>query len=174
MQSDLRTKWWHIQWYSCIIIDYGQFMMIYKPSKLVYTSVHIDRVYHFSCLPLYPYVSFNGPQTFTTKAGFNGILFLFYFCALKSILKFRTLFDHEKPQSGLNRFPFGWMELCKIIKLDNQYFLIIKDNNNISWLFFIFLISKFTYPIRDVKENLFSSGGYPLSGPRVPDCGFRG
>ena len=29
------------------MIDYGLFMMIYKPSKLIYSSVHIDRVYHF-------------------------------------------------------------------------------------------------------------------------------
>ena len=34
-------------WYSCIMIDHGLFMMIYKPSKLIYSSVHIDRVYHF-------------------------------------------------------------------------------------------------------------------------------
>ena len=26
---------------------YGLFMVIYKPSKLIYISVHIDRVYHF-------------------------------------------------------------------------------------------------------------------------------
>ena len=41
-------------------------MMIYKPSKLIYSSVHIDRVYHFiqdhfSRIPLYMYISFNGP-----------------------------------------------------------------------------------------------------------------
>ena len=41
-------------------------MMIYKPSKLIYSSVHIDRVYHFirdhfSRIPLYTYISFNGP-----------------------------------------------------------------------------------------------------------------
>ena len=29
------------------MIDYGLFMMIYKPSKLIYSSVHIDRVYNF-------------------------------------------------------------------------------------------------------------------------------
>ena len=29
------------------MIDYGLFMTIYKPSKLIYSSVHIDRVYHF-------------------------------------------------------------------------------------------------------------------------------
>ena len=29
------------------MIDYGLLMMIYKPSKLIYSSVHIDRVYHF-------------------------------------------------------------------------------------------------------------------------------
>ena len=48
------------------MIDYGLFMMIYKPSKLIYSSVHIDRVYnfirdHFSRIPLYTYISFNGP-----------------------------------------------------------------------------------------------------------------
>ena len=48
------------------MIDYGLFMMIYKPSKLIYSSVHIDRVYHFirdnfSKIPLYTYISFNGP-----------------------------------------------------------------------------------------------------------------
>ena len=41
-------------------------MMIYKQSKLKYSSVHIDRVYHFirdhfSRIPLYTYISFNGP-----------------------------------------------------------------------------------------------------------------
>ena len=40
--------------------------MIYKPSKLIYSSVHIDRVYHFirdhfPRIPLYTYISFNGP-----------------------------------------------------------------------------------------------------------------
>ena len=35
-------------------------MMIYKPSKLIYSSVHIDRVHHFirdhfSRIPLYTY-----------------------------------------------------------------------------------------------------------------------
>ena len=29
------------------MIDYGLFMMMYKPSKLIYSSVHIDRLYHF-------------------------------------------------------------------------------------------------------------------------------
>ena len=29
------------------MIYYGLFIMIYKPSKLIYSSVHIDRVYHF-------------------------------------------------------------------------------------------------------------------------------
>ena len=29
------------------MIDYGLFMVVYKPSKLIYSSVHIDRVYHF-------------------------------------------------------------------------------------------------------------------------------
>ena len=29
------------------MIDYGLFMMIYKPSNLIYSSVHIDRVYNF-------------------------------------------------------------------------------------------------------------------------------
>ena len=48
------------------MIDYGLFMMVYKPSKLIYSSVHIDRVYHFirdhfSRIPLYTYISFNGP-----------------------------------------------------------------------------------------------------------------
>ena len=48
------------------MIDYGLFMMIYKQSKLIYSSVHIDRVYHFirdhfSRVPLYTYISFNGP-----------------------------------------------------------------------------------------------------------------
>ena len=62
VQSDLRTKW-----YSCIMIDCGLFMMIYKPSKLIYSSVHIDRVYHFmryhfSRIPLYTYISLNGPR----------------------------------------------------------------------------------------------------------------
>ena len=45
------------------MIDYGLFMMIYKPSKLIYSSVHIDRVYHFirdHFSPLYTYISFNG------------------------------------------------------------------------------------------------------------------
>ena len=42
-------------------------MMIYKPSKLINSSVHIDRVYHFirdhfSQIPLYTYISFNGPE----------------------------------------------------------------------------------------------------------------
>ena len=49
------------------MIDYGLFMMIYKPSKLICSSVHIDRVYHFildhfSRIPLYTYISFNGPD----------------------------------------------------------------------------------------------------------------
>ena len=49
------------------MIDYGLFMMIYKPSKLIYSSVHINRVYHFirghfSRIPLYTYISFNGPD----------------------------------------------------------------------------------------------------------------
>ena len=48
------------------MIDYGLFMMIYKPSKLIYSSVHIDCVYHFirdhfSRIPLYTDISFNGP-----------------------------------------------------------------------------------------------------------------
>ena len=48
------------------MIDYGLFMMIYKPSKLIYSSVPIDRLYnfipdHFSRIPLYTYISFNGP-----------------------------------------------------------------------------------------------------------------
>ena len=48
------------------MIDYGLFMMIYKLSKLIYSSVHIDRVYHFirdhfSRIPLYTDISFNGP-----------------------------------------------------------------------------------------------------------------
>ena len=48
------------------MIDRGLFMMIDKPSKLIYSSVHIDRVYHFkrdhfSRIPLYTYISFNGP-----------------------------------------------------------------------------------------------------------------
>ena len=41
-------------------------MMIYKPSKLIYSSVHIDLVYHFirdhfSRIPIYTYISFNRP-----------------------------------------------------------------------------------------------------------------
>ena len=49
------------------MIDYRLFMMIYKPSKLIYSSVHIDRVYqfkrdHFSRIQLYTYISFNGPR----------------------------------------------------------------------------------------------------------------
>ena len=49
------------------MIDYGLFMMINKPSKLIYSSVHIDREYHFvrdhfSRIPLYTYISFNGPD----------------------------------------------------------------------------------------------------------------
>ena len=52
-----------------MMIDYGLFMMIYKPSKLIYSSVHIDRVYHFirdhfSRIPLYTYISFNGPDDY--------------------------------------------------------------------------------------------------------------
>ena len=50
------------------MIDYGLFMMIYKPSKLIYSSVHIDRIVyiilyvdHFSRIPLYTYISFDGP-----------------------------------------------------------------------------------------------------------------
>ena len=48
------------------MIDYGLFMMIYKPSKLIYSSVHIDLVYHFirdhfSRIPIYTYISFNRP-----------------------------------------------------------------------------------------------------------------
>ena len=38
------------------MIDYGLFMMIYKTSKLIYSSVHIDRVYYFIrkfFIPLY-------------------------------------------------------------------------------------------------------------------------
>ena len=39
---------------------------IYKPSKLIYSSVHIDRAYHFirdhfSRIPSYTYISFNWP-----------------------------------------------------------------------------------------------------------------
>ena len=47
VQFDRRTKWSRIKWTSCIMIDYGLFRMIYKPSKLIYSSVHIDRVFHF-------------------------------------------------------------------------------------------------------------------------------
>ena len=52
------TKWSRIKWTSCIMIDYGLFRMIYKPSKLIYRSVHINRVYHFirdhfTRIPLY-------------------------------------------------------------------------------------------------------------------------
>ena len=48
------------------MIDYGVFMMIYKPSKLIYSRVYIDWVYdskrdHFSRIPLYTYISFNVP-----------------------------------------------------------------------------------------------------------------
>ena len=40
--------------------------MIYKPSKLIYSSVHIDRVFHFirdhfTRIPLYTKVIFDGP-----------------------------------------------------------------------------------------------------------------
>ena len=41
-----------------------------------------------------------------------------------------TTYSLENPKSGWNRFPSGWM-LCKIKKLDNQYFCIIKDNHNL-------------------------------------------
>ena len=54
------------------MIDYGLFMMIYKPAKLIYSSVHIDRVYHFirdhfSRIPFYPHISFNGPPYWCTR-----------------------------------------------------------------------------------------------------------
>ena len=44
--------------------------MIYKPSKFIYSSVHIDRVYHFirdhfSRIPLFTYISFKGPHSST-------------------------------------------------------------------------------------------------------------
>ena len=56
VQFDRRTKWSRIKLTSWIMIDYGLFRMIYKPSKLIYSSVHIDRVYHFIrkfFIPLY-------------------------------------------------------------------------------------------------------------------------
>ena len=37
------------------MIDYGLFMMIYKPSKLIYSSVHIDRVYHLHGIIFHEY-----------------------------------------------------------------------------------------------------------------------
>ena len=51
------------------MIDSGLFMMIYKPSKLIYSSVHIDRVYHlirdhFTRIPLYTQVISDGPTFF--------------------------------------------------------------------------------------------------------------
>ena len=56
------------------MIDYGLFMMIYKPSKLIYSSVHIDRFIrdHFSWIPLYTYISFNGPNQ-RNRQGFLSI-----------------------------------------------------------------------------------------------------
>ena len=64
------------------MIDYGLFMMTYKPSKLIYSSVHIDRVYiilygdHFSRIPLYTVISFNGPCFELKKHMF---VFVYYF-----------------------------------------------------------------------------------------------
>ena len=61
MINDIHVIWSSykmIAYIMCIMIDYGLFMMIYKPSKLVYSSVHIGRVYHFirdhfTRIPLY-------------------------------------------------------------------------------------------------------------------------
>ena len=55
-------------------IDYGLFMMVYKQSKFIYSRVHIDSVYHFirksfSRIPLYTYISFNGPLLQRSRRG---------------------------------------------------------------------------------------------------------
>ena len=66
VQFDRRTKWSRIKWTSCIMIDYGLFRMIYKQSKLIYSSVHIDRVYHFIrkfFIPLYVGHFWRTPKT---------------------------------------------------------------------------------------------------------------
>ena len=65
MINNIRAIWYSYKMIAYIMIDYGLFMMIYKPSKLIYSSVHIDRVYHFirdhfSRIPLYTYISCNG------------------------------------------------------------------------------------------------------------------
>ena len=49
-------------------------MMIYKPSKFIYSIVHIDRVHHFirdhfSRIPLYTYISFNLTDPSLQNAG---------------------------------------------------------------------------------------------------------
>ena len=67
--NDIRAIWSSYKMIAYIMIfvhnDRLLFMMIYKPSKLMYSSVHIDRIYHFirdhfSRIPLYTYISFNG------------------------------------------------------------------------------------------------------------------
>ena len=64
VQSDLRTKS-----YIMIFVHNDHLRTVHddiQPSKLIYSSVHIDRVYnfirdHFSRIPLYSHISFNGP-----------------------------------------------------------------------------------------------------------------
>ena len=77
------------------MIDYGLFMMIYKPSKLIYSSVHIDRVYHFirdhfSRIPLYTYISFNGPRETTSRLLFNRAVRLLWPMTVSSLSAFRS------------------------------------------------------------------------------------
>ena len=66
-------------------------MMIYKPSKLVYSSVHIDRVYHFirdhfSRIPLHTYTSFHGPGKMCIKS----LRAKIFVCRQRQIIHFLT------------------------------------------------------------------------------------
>ena len=101
---DTDCSWWYTNrqnWFTvvCILIEYiilyGIFLHVYhyirrsfltdpfKPSKLIYSSVHIDRLYHFirdhfSRIPLYTYTSFNGPVPKPCRQNEFSIHFHFY------------------------------------------------------------------------------------------------
>ena len=85
------------------MIDYGLFRMIYKPSKSIYSSVHIERVYHFirdhfSRIPLYTYISFNGPLQIHNLALSLG--------RLKAILDDKHLYNRDTFSHTLHRSSF--------------------------------------------------------------------
>ena len=76
-----------------IVTDYKIFIKTYGSSKLIHSSVHIDRVYnfvhnHFSRIPLRTYVAFNGPLdrpgharvSNTTKLFFSFFYLFIFFC----------------------------------------------------------------------------------------------